>query len=69
MTAVAGADFLVADDPAEFATRIVDLLENSGRRETVGWNGRRFVETHHDWREIAVRLEEIYASLAVPAAA
>jgi polysaccharide biosynthesis protein PslH len=59
-----GKDLVVASAPAELAASIIALLGDPGRQASVGAAGRAFVECHHDWRTIAVRLAEIYADAA-----
>ena len=56
----AGQDVLVADDANAFASAIVDLLNDPARQRSLSQAGRRYVEQHHDWGEIAARLETIY---------
>lgn len=55
-------DLLVADAPADFANKIVDLLNHAGKREALGDHGRVYVQTHHDWQTIAKNLQNIYQS-------
>ncbi len=54
-------DVLVAPDPQQFAASILELLESAGAQKQLGKAGRAYVETHHNWIEIAGRLEQIYA--------
>jgi glycosyltransferase involved in cell wall biosynthesis len=60
LTAVAGRDLLVAQEPVEFARAVLALLQDDTRREAIGRAGRAYVESHHDWAAITVRLEHIY---------
>ena len=46
--------------PAEFARRVLELLENEALRKRIGRRGREYVEKHHDWRRVAEQLERIY---------
>jgi glycosyltransferase involved in cell wall biosynthesis len=55
-----GADCIVADTPQAFAESILHLLDDDGLRERIGLAGRRYVETHHNWNDIAAQLEFIY---------
>jgi len=59
-----GRDVVVASGPAELAGSIISLLRDPGRQVSIGAAGRAFVEGHHDWRTIAVRLAEIYSDAA-----
>jgi glycosyltransferase involved in cell wall biosynthesis len=60
IAADAGHDLLVASNPEEFARCILDLLGNPTKRNSIGLNGRQFVETKHDWVELAANLESVY---------
>ncbi|HSG16520.1 MAG TPA: glycosyltransferase, partial [Anaerolineae bacterium] len=64
LSAESGRDLLVAHDAPDFSTRILDLLDDTGRQLSLGTQGRDYVESHHNWQAIAVRLEEIYRSVA-----
>jgi sugar transferase (PEP-CTERM/EpsH1 system associated) len=50
----------VADTPDSFAAQIVHLLAEPAEAACLGQNARRYVEAHHDWRQAARRLSEIY---------
>lgn len=63
-TAVPQQDFLIADGPTAFANQIITLLNDPARQKTIGQSGYNFVKTHHDWQQIAGRLEKIYQSLS-----
>jgi sugar transferase (PEP-CTERM/EpsH1 system associated) len=53
-------ELVVADDPAEFAVAVVDLLRDAERRERLGRAARRFAGSRYDWRMIVPRLEKVY---------
>jgi glycosyltransferase involved in cell wall biosynthesis len=55
-----GRELVVARDAEEMAARIVQLLGQPDDRARIGAAGRRYVETHHDWRSIADRLSDLY---------
>ena len=55
-----GKDLLVADSPKEYAQAILGLLDSPEQQESVGRNGRRYVEEYHHWPNVAARLETIY---------
>jgi polysaccharide biosynthesis protein PslH len=59
-SAVLGQDVLVADNEQSFAREVLCLLEDPDKRQRVGQAGRRYVEAHHHWSNIAKRLEELY---------
>ncbi|MCW3059694.1 MAG: group 1 glycosyl transferase [Capsulimonas sp.] len=51
---------LTADTPLAFATQIIHLLKHPEEADRLGRNARRYVEDHHDWRKIALKLTDIY---------
>jgi len=53
---------LMADKPAEFASRVVELLADAGLRRRLATNARRLVEDVYDWDAYGHELEAIYAS-------
>jgi glycosyltransferase involved in cell wall biosynthesis len=55
-----GADCLVATTPQTFAGEVLRLLGDDALRERLGTAGRRYVEAHHNWDNLAVHLEMIY---------
>jgi glycosyltransferase involved in cell wall biosynthesis len=55
-----GEDLLVASDAETFAHHILAVLGDRSLAQRLGLAGRRYVEAHHDWNEIAKRLEAIY---------
>jgi polysaccharide biosynthesis protein PslH len=54
-----GQDIVLADDPAEFAQRILELLRDDGRRRSIAEAGRRLVTQVHTWDAVARRFSEI----------
>lgn len=55
-----GRELLVAESPQLFAEKVLLLMQERALRETLGQNGRRYVENHHSWYAMAKKLEEIY---------
>jgi sugar transferase (PEP-CTERM/EpsH1 system associated) len=55
-----GEHLLIADKPQEFADAVVRLIRDDGLAETLGRNGREYVETHHNWDDKARQLVETY---------
>ena len=51
---------LVAGDAADFARQVSRLIENPMLRRHIGDGGRRYVEAHHDWKQIVGELQQIY---------
>lgn len=62
LNAVPGRDLLLGNDPAGFAQQVIRLLNDPDLRRTIGQAGRRYVEEHHRWDDLAGRLEQIYRS-------
>lgn len=60
-----GRDLWIADDPAMFAKRVVELLAAEGLRQEIGAAGRRFVESSHSWTSMGDRLMRLVASVVV----
>jgi len=53
-------DVLVADDPREFATKVLGVISDPASAKRLSEAGRRYVEAHHSWESGARRLVEIY---------
>jgi glycosyltransferase involved in cell wall biosynthesis len=51
---------------AEYAARIVDLVENPDMRSELGAAARAHVVRHHDWKDIRATLLESYESVLSP---
>jgi glycosyltransferase involved in cell wall biosynthesis len=58
-----GEHLLIADDPAAFASRIVEVFEDPSRTEELGRAGRRLVEARYSWDLAGERLEALYRQL------
>jgi glycosyltransferase involved in cell wall biosynthesis len=50
----------LADDPAEFADRIVGLFQDQEKAAAMAQRARDFVTTHHDIGNMTVALEQVY---------
>ena len=60
LQALNGRDLLVADGAEAFARTILNLIADTKLQRQLRANGRLYVESHHQWSEIAGQLEEIY---------
>jgi glycosyltransferase involved in cell wall biosynthesis len=58
-----GRDILLADDPAAFARRTVELLRDEGRRRSLGAAGRRLVTESFSWESVARSFGDICQSV------
>jgi glycosyltransferase involved in cell wall biosynthesis len=54
-----GRHLLIADEPASFAARVVDLLSNPEQRSALGCAGRRLVEERYDWATLGAQLRHV----------
>lgn len=55
-----GRVLCTAQNPAEFARAVVDLLARPDDARQMGLAARQYVETHHDWHALAGRVAELY---------
>ena len=60
LQAIDGEHLLVAEDATAFAHHILRLLDDQGLQHRLGMVGRQYVETYHNWNDIAAQLESIY---------
>jgi polysaccharide biosynthesis protein PslH len=58
--AQAGAALRLAATPAAFAATVLELLDSPAQRSALSAAGRRYVETHHDWRHSTEQLIDCY---------
>lgn len=61
--AVSGKEFLVGDNPEDFAKAVVGLLNNSEKRIKLTENARRTIEEKYNWNTVVARYENLYESL------
>lgn len=61
-----GQDIGIADEPAEFAQRVLELLASPDRRKRLGAGGRELAERRYDWQEIAKSLESAWFLACFP---
>ena len=54
---------LIEDDPGKFASAIIELLQNTGKRNTLRSNARQLVESVYDWDKVIRLQQEMYCSL------
>jgi len=59
-----GENIVIADGPAEFAGKVIELLDNRALRERIGAAARRLMETEHSWEKLADRLNEVLVKAA-----
>jgi len=54
-----GENIILADDPADFARQVVDLLRDPQRRERLGQAARQLVEQNYGWPAVAAYFDGI----------
>jgi sugar transferase (PEP-CTERM/EpsH1 system associated) len=59
-----GADVVIADEPAAFASAVVTVLRDPARRRRLEQAARELVVTHYDWSAVAGQLEQALADTA-----
>ena len=52
----AGENIILADDPREFAERVIELLNNGELRNRIGANARKLMEEEHSWERLTDEL-------------
>lgn len=60
-----GNELWIANDPARFAEAVISTLKTAGD-SSVAANGRRYVEQHHDWRQILADFDRRLDALQGP---
>ena len=55
----AGLDIEVADEPAEFSYKVINLLENAAARESMGRQAAKLVESLYSWTVVADQLNNL----------
>jgi len=54
-----GENIILADDPADFAGQVVQLLRDPQRRAQLGQAARRLVEESYGWAAVAAKFEQV----------
>ena len=55
----AGENIILADDPREFAERVIELLNNEELRNRIGANARKLMEEEHSWERLTDELNKV----------
>jgi sugar transferase (PEP-CTERM/EpsH1 system associated) len=61
-----GRDIVLADDPSDFASSVVELCRNRARRVEIAKNARRLVEECYSWESVAEYFQAALAHAAGP---
>jgi len=67
ISGVMGRHWLVAENPAEFARYVVDLMNDPVRAQGMGEAGRALVEEHYSWESRARTYEALYETIIAEA--
>lgn len=59
-----GKEILIADTPKDFASCVIQLLNNPELRKKIAFNGKRFVKENFNWGHIIDMLESDYETLS-----
>jgi glycosyltransferase involved in cell wall biosynthesis len=62
-----GVNILIADEPKEFAARVIQLLESPALRQKLAAGGRRLVASKYDWQINGEKLTALVDRAASPA--
>lgn len=57
-------NIILADEPREFAERVIELLNDKNRRERIGAQARQLMQTEHNWEKLTDRLNEVLEKAA-----
>ena len=57
-----GEDIIVDEEAEDYARDIIDLFENKERYERISKNATEFIKQNFDWKNISLKLEEVYKS-------
>ena len=52
-------NIIIADDPKEFARRVIELLNNEWLRNRIGANARKLMEEEYPWEKMTDMLNEV----------
>ena len=62
-----GGNIILADDPAEFARQVAELLRNPERRAQLGRAARQLVEENYGWPSVAAHFDRIVQAVVAHA--
>ena len=57
---ISDRNMIAVKNPAQFAEKIIYLLQNPDKRKTIGQNARKLVENSHSWEKTALGFEILY---------
>jgi glycosyltransferase involved in cell wall biosynthesis len=60
---VSGRDILIADEPADFADKIISLVSDPGKSTLISDNARKLVEDKYSWDKIGSSIASFLESV------
>jgi glycosyltransferase involved in cell wall biosynthesis len=61
-----GEELVVADEPRDFARKIVHLLGDGGARAELASRGQGFVTEHYSWSHMALQFVQLVEAVKQP---
>jgi len=56
----AGENIFIADNPKEFARRVIELLNDEELRNRIGTNARKLMEEEYSWEKMTDKLNDVF---------
>lgn len=63
MAVTAGENILIADEPEDFAAKVLRVIQDRELADRLAANGRRLIEKQYDWQIVYQKLDKVYAGL------
>jgi glycosyltransferase involved in cell wall biosynthesis len=57
---ISGQNAVIADDPQDFALKVIELLRDDGLRQWIAAEARRSVMANHSWEILTDRLNGLF---------
>ncbi len=58
--AIVGRDICIGDEPAEFASHVVSLLQDEALYSRISFNAEQFILDNFDWKHSVQEIEDLY---------
>lgn len=55
-----GENIIIANDPEEFARRVIELLNDEKLRKKIGANAKKLMEEEYSWEKMTDKLNEVF---------
>jgi len=66
LNVIDGENLLIADDPEQFANKIIHLISDQPLYQRITNNGRKLVEDQYDWDKVTGKLMQVYTEMMEP---